>query len=306
MWYRKLGKTDLTVSVVGVGAWQFGGEWGMALSQFDVDRILSKARDLGLNLIDTAECYGDHRSESLIGQTIKRNRRDWIIATKFGHKFHGNFDRTYHWSPDEVIHQLNDSLNALGTDYIDIYQFHSGSDEDFDNADLWEALNRQVKAGKIRHLGDSVGENDNLHQVQKASDFGIGAVQVVYNRLDRVPEHRVFPACQEQNLGVLARVPLASGLLSGKYKPGDEFTAEDDVRSLRDRKEIREKLEKVQEIKETEVPDGVPMATWALAWCLQHPAVTSVIPGCKTTEQVEMNARAADMEMVSQDHPQAV
>ena len=306
MWYRKLGKTDLTVSVVGVGAWQFGGEWGMALSQFDVDRILSKARDLGLNLIDTAECYGDHRSESLIGQTIKRNRRDWIIATKFGHKFHGNFDRTYHWSPDEVIHQLNDSLNALGTDYIDIYQFHSGSDEDFDNADLREALNRQVKAGKIRHLGVSVGENDNLHQVQKASDFGIGAVQVVYNRLDRVPEHRVFPACQEQNLGVLARVPLASGLLSGKYKPGDEFTAEDDVRSLRDRKEIREKLEKVQEIKETEVPDGVPMATWALAWCLQHPAVTSVIPGCKTTEQVEMNARAADMEMVSQDHPQAV
>ena len=306
MWYRKLGKTDLTVSVVGVGAWQFGGEWGMALSQFDVDRILSKARDLGLNLIDTAECYADHRSESLIGQTIKRNRRDWIIATKFGHKFHGNFDRTYHWSPDEVIHQLNDSLNALGTDYIDIYQFHSGSDEAFDNADLWEALNRQVKAGKIRHLGDSVGENDNLHQVQKASDFGIGAVQVVYNRLDRVPEHRVFPACQEQNLGVLARVPLASGLLSGKYKPGDEFTAEDDVRSLRDRKEIREKLEKVQEIKETEVPDGVPMATWALAWCLQHPAVTSVIPGCKTTEQVEMNARAADMEMVSQDHPQAV
>ena len=306
MWYRKLGKTDLTVSVVGVGAWQFGGEWGMALSQFDVDRILSKARDLGLNLIDTAECYGDHRSESLIGQTIKGNRRDWIIATKFGHKFHGNFDRTYHWSPDEVIHQLNDSLNALGTDYIDIYQFHSGSDEDFDNADLREALNRQVKAGKIRHLGDSVGENDNLHQVQKASDFGIGAVQVVYNRLDRVPEHRVFPACQEQNLGVLARVPLASGLLSGKYKPGDEFTAEDDVRSLRDRKEIREKLEKVQEIKETEVPDGVPMATWALAWCLQHPAVTSVIPGCKTTEQVEMNARAADMEMVSQDHPQAV
>lgn len=306
MWYRKLGKTDLTVSVVGVGAWQFGGEWGMALSQFDVDRILSKARDLGLNLIDTAECYGDHRSESLIGQTIKRNRRDWIIATKFGHKFHGNFDRTYHWSPDEVIHQLNDSLNALGTDYIDIYQFHSGSDEAFDNADLWEALNRQVKAGKIRHLGVSVGENDNLHQVQKASDFGIGAVQVVYNRLDRVPEHRVFPACQEQNLGVLARVPLASGLLSGKYKPGDEFTAEDDVRSLRDRKEIREKLEKVREIKETEVPDGVPMATWALAWCLQHPAVTSVIPGCKTTEQVEMNARAADMEMVSQDHPQAV
>lgn len=306
MKYRKLGKTDLTVSVVGVGAWQFGGEWGMALSQFDVDRILSKARDLGLNLIDTAECYGDHRSESLIGQTIKGNRRDWIIATKFGHKFHGNFDRTYHWSPDEVIRQLNDSLNALGTDYIDIYQFHSGSDDAFDNADLWEALNRQVEAGKIRHLGVSIGENDNLHQVQKASDFGIGAVQVVYNRLDRVPENRVFPACREQNLGVLSRVPLASGLLSGKYKPGDEFTAEDDVRSLRDKKEIREKLEKVQEIKETEVPEGVPMATWALAWCLQHPAVTSVIPGCKTVEQVQMNAKAADMGMVGQVHPQAV
>lgn len=306
MKYRKLGRTDLKVPVVGLGAWQFGGEWGKEFTQFDVDRILRTAKDLGMNLIDTAECYGDHRSESLIGRAIKGERRDWIIATKFGHKFHANFDRTDHWSPHEVVQQLDASLNALGTDYVDIYQFHSGPDGAFDNPDLWEALNEQVRLGKIGHLGVSIGENDNLHQVQLASDFGIQVVQVVYNRLDRVPENRVFPSCREQNLGVLARVPLASGFLSGKYKPGDEFTDEDDVRSLRDKEEIQRTLEKVREIKESEVPEDVPMATWALAWCLKHPAVTSVIPGCKTTEQVEMNAKAADLEIVRLDHPQAV
>jgi myo-inositol catabolism protein IolS len=306
MKYRRLGRTDLKVPVVGIGAWQFGGEWGRDFTQFDVDRILRRAKDLGINLIDTAECYGDHRSESLIGRAIQGQRRDWIIATKFGHKFHGNFERTDHWSPHEVIQQLEASLNALGTDYVDIYQFHSGPNEAFDNRQLWEALNEQVRLGKIGHLGVSIGDNDNLHQVQRASEFGIHVIQVVYNRLDRVPENRVFPSCREQNLGILARVPLASGFLSGKYKPGDEFTDEADVRSLRDNEEIQKTLAKVQEIKEYEVPEEAPMATWALAWCLQHPAVTTVIPGCKTTEQVEMNARAANLDLVSEEHPQAV
>ncbi len=163
-----------------------------------------------------------------------------------------------------------------------------------------------MRQGKIRHLGVSIGDNDNMHQVKQASDFGIHIIQVVYNRLDRIPENRVFPSCREQNLGVLARVPLASGFLSGKYEPGDEFTDEDDVRSLRDEEQVQRQLEKVQNIKANEVPEDVPMAAWALGWCLKHPAVTSVIPGCKTTEQVEMNARAAKLDMVSEAHPQAV
>ena len=306
MKYRRLGKTGLEVSVIGVGTWQFGGEWGKTFSQAEVGRLLGRAKELGINLIDTAECYGDHLSERLVGEAIKGERDEWIVATKFGHKFHGNFERTDRWSADEVVRQLDASLTALQTDYIDLYQFHSGSDEVFDNDALWEVLNEQVQAGRIRHLGVSIGSNDNLHQTVRAGEVGASAIQVVYNRLDRTPEERVFPACQEGDLGVLARVPLASGFLSGKYKPGDTFTQEDDVRSRRERDEVQRKLGEVERIRQDEVPAGTDMAPWALAWCLQHPAVTCVIPGCKTVEQVESNASAADLPFVHDDHPQAV
>lgn len=307
MKYRRLGKTDLSVSVVGVGTWQFGGEWGKRFMQPEVDRLLGRAKELGINLIDTAECYGDHVSESLIGQAIKKDREDWIVATKFGHKFHRNFERTDHWSPKEVLEQLEASLQALHTDYVDIYQFHSGSDEAFDQDDLWQMLGDQMQAGRIRHLGISISSTrDTLYQAQQATQVGASVIQVVYNRLDRRPEGGVLPACRDQDLGVLARVPLASGLLSGKYKPGAEFTNRDDVRSLHDKVEVQERLELAQRIRQTEVPEGVAMAPWALAWCLQHPAVTCVIPGCKTIKQLESNAGAADLDMVRPDHPQAV
>jgi myo-inositol catabolism protein IolS len=307
MKYRRLGKTDLKVSVVGVGTWQFGGEWGRSFSQPEVDRLLGRAKELGINLIDTAECYGDHVSESLIGKTIEKDREDWILATKFGHKFLSNFERTDHWSPQEVLQQLEASLRALRTDYVDVYQFHSGDDQAFDWDELWQMLNDQVKAGKIRTLGISISSrSENIHQTQRASQVGASVIQVVYNRLDRQPERRVLPACQEQDLGVLARVPLASGFLSGKYKPGTRFTNRDDIRSQHDEQEVQDRLKLVQEIQRTEVPAGVPMAAWALAWCLQHPAVSAVIPGCKTVEQVNSNASAADLDMVRDDHPQAV
>jgi aryl-alcohol dehydrogenase-like predicted oxidoreductase len=304
MKYRRLGKTGLKVSVIGVGTWQFGGEWGKSYTQEEVNRILATAKETGINLIDTAECYGDHLSESFIGKAIQHERQDWIVATKFGHKFHGHMDRSNHWSPKEVLQQLEDSLRALRTDYIDIYQFHSGGDEFFDQDDLWTMLDKQVQEGKILHLGISIGNNDNLHQTEAASRVNAKVIQVVYNRLDRKAEERVFPSCERQDLGVLARVPLASGYLSGKYKPGAEFAA-NDVRNRHDREQRDEKLQLVEEIKRTEVPEGVNMAEWALAWCLQHPAVTCVIPGCKDVEQVLSNARAADLDLVREDHPQA-
>jgi aryl-alcohol dehydrogenase-like predicted oxidoreductase len=306
MKYRRLGKTGVKVSVVGVGAWQFGGEWGKQFSQPEVDRVLGRAKELGINLLDTAECYGDHLSEELVGQAIRAERDDWIVATKFGHRFLGYLDREDLWSPEEVRQQLEDSLRALQTGTIDLYQFHSGSNEAFDNDALWTMLSKQVEAGKIRHLGISISsKGDRLHQVAMAAEVGAGTIQVVYNRLDRQPEEAVFPSCIEQDLGVLARIPLASGFLSGKYKPGTEFTTQGDLRSEWDRARIQERLHQVQEIQQREVPPGVPMAPWALAWCLQHPAVTCVIPGCKSAEQVTSNASAADLALVRDDHPQA-
>lgn len=295
MKYRRLGKTELNVSVVGFGAWQLAGEWGRSFTAQETGHLLGRAQEVGINLIDTAECYGDHLSESLIGQALPGRRQDWIIATKFGHGFGGHLKREDRWSPEEVLIQLEQSLKALRTDYVDLYQFHSGSDAQFDNPALWDMLAGQVKAGKIRKLGISISGDIKIHQTEGARAAGCGAIQTIYNRLDTRAEKEVFPSCLKQDLGVLARVPLARGFLSGKYKPGDESSFPDnDVRSSQARAVVLENINNAQKFKK-EVPPGVEMSAWALAWCLKNPAVTCVIPGCKTPEQVSANAAAADL-----------
>lgn len=305
MKYRRLGKTGIRVSVIGIGTWQFGGEWGKTFEQAEVNAMLGKAAEHGINLIDTAECYGDHLSEKLIGQAVEGSRDKWIIATKFGHGFKPNFDREMLFEPEHVQKQLELSLKSLKTDYIDLYQFHSGTDEMFDIPGLWEMLQKQVKAGKVRHLGISISRKQaSFYQVDKSTAVGAEAIQVVYNRIERKPEEKVFDSCIRQNLGVLARVPLASGFLSGKYNKDAKFD-DSDVRSSWQGDEMADIVKQVAQIK-SEVPKDVPMAQWALAWCLRHPAVTCVIPGCKTVEQVESNAIAANLSDISDDHQQAV
>ena len=305
MKYRRLGKTGLRVSVIGIGTWQFGGEWGKDFTQDDVDRIIARAADLGINLIDTAECYGDHLSEQLIGNALSRrgDRDKWVIATKFGHHFKSPGTRDTVYDPADVRRQVDGSLRALRTDYVDVNQFHSGSDAEFNTAGLWDTLNDLKRQGKIRHLGVSISsKRENLNQVEASPRIGAEVIQVVYNRLDRGPEQRVLPACRKLDLGVLARVPLASGLLSGKYKPGTRFPP-GDVRAGEDPQRLNERMKEVERVAREEVPAGVGMAGWALAWCLRHKAVTATIPGCKDVKQVESNAAAADL--ASDDHPLA-
>jgi aryl-alcohol dehydrogenase-like predicted oxidoreductase len=297
MIFRKLGKTNLETSVIGMGTWQFSGEWGVEFSQPQVDAILETARECKINLLDTAECYGDHISEKFIGRGVKKDRENWIIATKYGHHFNHFMDRDQLWSAKDVMKQLEESLKSLQTDYIDLYQFHSGDNVSFDNDELWTMLDKQKQAGKIRHLGVSLSNTiDGIleYQSSKASDVGVEVLQVLYNRLDRRPEAVVFDQCRKQNLGLLARVPMASGLLSGKYKTGTTFK-KSDIRSANSLKDIEAMLEKVEQIREEEVPTGVEMSQWALAWCLKDSVVTSVIPGCKNPAQVRANAKAADL-----------
>lgn len=294
MKYRTLGKSNLRVSVIGLGTWQLGGEWGKNFTQSEVDAMIRRAKDLGINLIDTAECYGDHLSESLIGPAIQRDRADWIVATKFGHKYLGFMQRAEPRSAKEVMRQLEDSLRALRTDYIDIYQYHSVRNSEYDDPELRNALDKAQKAGKFRHLGASISPSDNIHQADGATAAGIQVIQLLYNRLERKAEPAVLPSCHRQNLGVLARVPLASGFLSGKYRPGSTFKGED-FRATQNPAEIEAKLREVEQIQKTELPPGVNMAPWALAWCLKNPAVHVVIPGCKSVAQVESNAAAAEL-----------
>src|ERR1041384_4973293 len=172
MKYRRLGKTNLTVSVVGVGTWQFGGEWGKNFTQDEVNMMFSRTRELGINLIDTAECYGDHTSEAFVGNAVAGDRKSWIIATKFGHKFHSYMNRTDERTGKDAVKQLEDSLKALRTDYVDILQYHTIKDAEFDNPETQETLKKFVKQGKVRHIGNSIG-NDNLYQTEQSDKAGV-------------------------------------------------------------------------------------------------------------------------------------
>ncbi|MEX2444080.1 MAG: aldo/keto reductase [Alkalispirochaeta sp.] len=304
MIYRTLGSTGISVSAVGLGTWQFGGEWGVDFTAAEVDAILGAAKDEGINLIDTAECYGDHLSEQLIGERLHRERSSWIVASKFGHHYHGYQERTRHWDPTDVRKQVEESLRSLRTDYLDLLQFHSPSDDEFFNEELWSELDRLKRDGLVRHLGLSISKNTNLKQVEAAPRAGCETLQIIYNRVDRAPEGEVFGAAAAANMGVLARVPLASGFLSGKYGADATFP-ENDWRSKMDVEKRRDILEEVEYVRTHELPEDAPLVEWALAWPLNNPAVTCVIPGCKNVEQLRGNARAVRWVNDPESHPQS-
>lgn len=298
MKFTTLGKTNEKVSVVGLGTWQFGGEWGVDFTSKMVDPIFDAARDCGINLIDTAECYGDHLSESLIGGAIESDRDKWFLATKFGHHFQSKFTRTEPRSANDVLKQLEDSLKALRTDWIDCYQYHSWGDDEVFSDDVQAVLLKAKDEGKIRFLGNSVRKKgDASIQIAQSVEHQIDTIQIVYNRLVRSPEEKSFPICERDNLGVMARVPLASGYLSGKYKPGHKFLENEMRNKYHEESDRNRWLAEVEKIKAHEVPEGVDMAQWAIAWCLKHPAVSCVIPGVKNADQVRANAAAAEISL---------
>jgi myo-inositol catabolism protein IolS len=292
MQYRRLGATELSVSVIGVGTWQWAGVWGKQFEQQEVDAILSRAGELGINFIDTAECYGHHLSEQFIGRSLGINRDKWIIATKFGHN-HGNDLADENYLPEQVLLQLEGSLRALQTDYIDIYQLHSATHELFDNDELWTMLDKQVQAGKVRFLGNSIGMPNMKYQVRRSRDYGISVLQTIYNVTNAVAEEAVFPIAEKQDLGVIARVPLASGFLSGKYQPGHVFSG-NDVRSMRPQKGLDREINAALNALEDK-PSGMEPVAWANDWCLRQPQVATVIPGIKSVEQLEANAVAGSL-----------
>jgi aryl-alcohol dehydrogenase-like predicted oxidoreductase len=295
MKFRTLWRTGLRVSVVGLGTWQLGGEWGKDFVQAEVDAILDRAAEAGINLIDTAECYGDHLAERLVGDYLSRHERDrWIVATKFGHGFNGFMDRTDRFRPEEVRDQLIASLRALRTDRIDLYQFHSGSDDAFLDDGLRTVLEDARRSGMVRNLGVSVRGTGSEVQVREAFGRGYGVLQVVYHRLDVRAESDVFPHARRYGLGIMARVPLGSGLLSGKYEAMEKFGA-NDHRSTLGKEEIARRVHEAERFADEELPLGVSRVRWALAWCLRDPVVAAVIPGAKSPEQVAENASAADL-----------
>jgi len=267
MKYNNLNNTDLNLSVIGLGTEQFSGSWVVKYSEKEVNEILITAENHGINHIDTAECYGDHLSETLIGNS-SINRDRWHIASKFGHKY-GSDIKTDAFDIQNVQDQLNKSLKALKTDYIDVYYFHSGDDEQYNRDKLWTFLNKQVVAGKIRFLGlsykHSLIHQNNYLQIEKANEYNIKIVQTVYNYISQESAEYLIPLCRKKALDVIGRMPLAKGLLTGKYKTNNDFS-ENDLRLHYS--EFNEKTFTRIRNDLSHIPDQ-ELSKWAVSWSIR-------------------------------------
>jgi len=305
MQYRELGRTGWKVSEISFGAWAIGGAWG------DVDdreslAALNRAIELGVNFIDTADVYGDGRSERLVAQVVRDHPGQRIyVATKAGRRLPKQVAEGY--SRENLTAWVDRSLKNLDTDTIDLLQLHCPPQEVYYRPEVFGILDDFVATGKLRHYGVSV---EKVEEAVKAIEFpGVQTVQIIFNMFRLRPAERFFPLAQEKQVGILARVPLASGMLTGKMKADSQFAADDhrlfnrhgeafDMGETFSGVPYEVGLAAVEELRRL-APAGATMAQFALRWILMFDAVTCAIPGAKRPSQAEDNFAAANLPALS-------
>ena len=296
MQQRILGRTGREVSAVGLGTWQLGADWG-DVSEDDALGVLAAAADQGVTLFDTADVYGDGRSEALIGQFL-RGRHDVFVATKMGRRLPQDPEN---YSPENFRAWIDRSRGNLGVDRLDLVQLHCPPSAVIDADETYEALDALVADGSIAAYGVSVETVDQA--LSAIARPGVASIQIIFNPLRLKPLDEVLPAARAAGVGILARVPLASGLLSGKYTTDTTF-AENDHRTYNRHGEAFDRGETfsgvdfavgIQAANElaAALPDGVSLPQASLAWIMSRPGITSVIPGARNTRQAVSNAEAA-------------
>ena len=311
MQYRSLGRTGWRVSDISFGAWAIGGAWGQ-VSDEESMAALHKAVDSGVNFIDTADVYGGGRSERLIAQLKKIRKEEIIVATKAGRKLPQQTVEGY--SRENLTAWVDESLRNLSADTLDLLQLHCPSTDQYYDDEVFGILDDFVKAGKIRYYGVSV---ERVEEALKAIEFpNVQTVQIIFNCFRQRPADLFFPRAQQKQVGILARVPLASGMLTGKLRPDSTFPKDDHRNFNRhgqsfDRGETfagvdyETGLEAVEEIRAL-LPAGVSMSQFALRWILMFDAVTCAIPGGKRPDQVADNCRASELPPFSRETMAAV
>jgi aryl-alcohol dehydrogenase-like predicted oxidoreductase len=306
MKYRRLGRTGWEVSEISFGAWAIGGAWGH-VSDEDALAALHKAVDCGVNFIDTADVYGDGRSERLIAQLRRNRREEIIVATKAGRRLPRQTVEGY--SRQNLTAWIEDSLRNLSTDTLDLLQLHCPPTELYSRPEVFGMLDDLVKAGKIRYYGVSV---EKIEESLKAIEYpNVQTVQIIFNCFRQRPAELFFAQARQKQVGILARVPLASGLLTGKFRRDSTF-ADDDHRQFNRHGEAFDvgetfsgvdydiALEAVEEIRPL-LPAGASMSQFALRWTLMFDAVTCAIPGGKRAEQVAENCGASDLPPLTEE-----
>ncbi|MDR3426340.1 aldo/keto reductase [Silvimonas sp.] len=307
---RKFGKTGWSVSEIGFGAWAIGGSWG-DVSDRDAEAALNAALDEGVTFLDTADVYGDGRSERLIARVLKSRGRDGIVvATKAGRKVNPHVSAGY--TPAVLEHYIDDSLRNLEVDALDVLQLHCPPTEVFYRPEIFEALDKMVAKGKLKSYGVSV---EKVEEALKALEYPISSVQIIFNMFRQRPIEHFFARAKAQDVAIIARVPLASGLLTGKLNASSTFAAEDhrqfnrhgeafDVGETFSGVPFEVGLQAVEALKA--VAGNVPLAQLALRWILMFDAITVAIPGAKNQAQAAGNAAAASLPPLSDEQMAAV
>jgi aryl-alcohol dehydrogenase-like predicted oxidoreductase len=296
--YRKLGRTNLEISDIGYGAWGIGGIQWLGGRDDESLAALRRAIELGVNFIDTALAYGDGHSEQLVGQVVRETGRPVYIATKVppknriwpakaGSPIRDVFPYEY------IIQAAEESLRNLAMETIDLLQLHVWTSE-WVECDEWKRAFEDLKrSGKVRFAGISLTEHDPDSGLAAVESGLIDAVQVIYNVFDQSPETNLYPACRKHDVGVLARVPLDEGGLTGNVNESTVFP-ENDFRGWYFRGDRKKETSGRVDALKRDLGPGVNLAETALRFCLSHPAVTSVIPGMRTVRHAESNAALSD------------
>jgi aryl-alcohol dehydrogenase-like predicted oxidoreductase len=312
MHYRPLGRTDMKVSAISFGAWAIGGTWGPVDDEESM-RALHAAVDAGVNFIDTADVYGDGRSERLVARLRRERRGETIhVATKAGRRLPVQTRAGY--SRENLGAWVDRSLRNLEMDAVDLLQLHCPHPAVYDAPEVFGVLDDLVRAGKVRHYGVSVETVDEAHRALRHPN--VATVQIIFNAFRLKPADELFAEAHRQRVGILARVPLASGLLTGKLTAKSAFAA-DDHRAFNREGAAFDKgetfsgvpydvgLGAVERLRPL-VPAGATLAQLALRWTLMFEAVSCAIPGAKTPRQARENAAAADLAPLTPEAMRAV
>jgi len=294
------------VSEVSLGAWAIGGSWG-AVDDRESIAALHRALDLGVNFIDTADVYGDGHSERLIAGVLKERGEKVIVATKAGRRLEPHTADGY--TAANLTRFVERSLRNLDTDCLDLVQLHCPPTEVYYRPEVFDAMDDLVRAGKVRYYGVSV---EKVEEALKAIEYpNVQTVQIIFNMFRHRPAELFFAQAQQRKVGVLARVPLASGLLTGKMTPQSAFAPDDhrtfnrygesfDMGETFSGVDFSTGLEAVEELRPL-VPPGATMAQFALRWILMFDAVSCVIPGARRPAQAEDNIRASELPPLSEE-----
>ena len=307
---RVLGKTGREISEIGLGTWQLGTKWGDPFNREEALKILETADDAGITFVDTADVYNGGKSEETIGEYLRQKPGRFYVTTKCGRRLNPHTAEMY--TPEAVRGFIEGSLERLRLERLDLILLHCPPTAVYQRDDIFGELDRLKVSGKIADYGVSI---EKVEEGIQAMEYGISAMEVIFNMFRLKPLDRLFPLAKKNNVGIIARVPLASGLLTGRYSRDTVFGAQDHRSYNRDGAAFDKGetfsgvpyetgLQAVEELKA--VFGTGDLAATAIRWVLMHPEVSVVIPGASRAEQVRSNVKAAELEPLTEAQMQAV